>query len=153
MAGGEDYLRAVASAAGQGLLTAIWVAAGELSSSKRRAARLSVAAATAGFGWATGDKGGVRSTSEVRPTVRAESDERDRRLGPVAISVIAALSVGPLLARRQLEKRWLVRLRRHGHNHPHRALAVRMGLLAIACCLPGQLLSAHEAAKKRARCR
>jgi hypothetical protein len=58
--------------------------------------------------------------------------------------VLGVVSIGTTIGRRRLEKRWLARLEANGHEHPHRALAVRMGLLSAAVTLPGRLYAAHN---------
>lgn len=84
--------------------------------------------------------------SEGGPVVDPEPaftfDKRKAALG----AAVVALSVGAMVGRRQLEKRWLARLTRNGHPHPTRALAVRMGAVEFAGALA---LQAAEMRKDR----
>jgi hypothetical protein len=50
------------------------------------------------------------------------------------------------MAGRQLEKRWLARLIRQGHPHPHRALGLRMAAVWAAASLPARLLTVRKQA-------
>ena len=137
----QTYAGAVGSATAQGLLTAVWIASGELSEGKRRLARAGAAAAVATVGWFTSDRDTDAGDHEAPDD---PSKPVDRRRVAVVVAA-SALSIGMIAGRRQLEKRWLARLTRAGHEHPHRALALRLGLLSVAATLPGKLLAVHEA--------
>jgi hypothetical protein len=148
------YFGAVGSAVAQSLLTGAWVASGELPRSKRRAVRGAATAAVVVSGWYASAKddreisytvgeGLVIRTpdgTEVRRPVRPRS--------AIATGATAVFGLGMIVGRRELEKRWLARLQRNGHHHPHRALALRMGLLTLAGALPGRLIAAREAQRK-----
>ena len=139
----DTYARAVGASALQGLLTGIWVAAGELSPAKRRAGRaaavVTLSAVASARDWAFPDE------------EQKEKEEEQKTPGPpdkrqlLALGAAAAISTGMVLGRRRLERRWLAGLERAGHPHPYRALAVRMGLLSFAGTLPGRLVKAHTA--------
>jgi hypothetical protein len=149
------YVRAVVTTAAQGLLTGTWVASGELAPLRRRAVRAGATAAMIGVGWVTGPDQPERTVtwSEDRGLVVREKDGTElakpdrRRL--VASGIAAAVAVGMTVGRRQLEKRWLARLRRAGHPHPHRALAVRISLLTMAVMLPKELIDVYEAHRRK----
>jgi hypothetical protein len=77
----------------------------------------------------------------------SEADPPSRRravlAGAVGVGVLAA-SVGSTMAVRRLERRWLARLTRLGHPHPHRALGLRMAGLYGAVVLPARLLALRQ---------
>jgi hypothetical protein len=149
MAATPTYLSAVASAAGQGLLTATWIASGVLPTARRRAVRLAASAAVAAAGIIAdrNDPKTVSWTPDEGLKVHKDGAEQPR---PSATATAAGIALGlsMIIGRHQLEKRWFSRLQARGHQHPHRGLALRMGLLAIAGTLPARLLKAHEARKK-----
>ncbi|GID32973.1 hypothetical protein [Paractinoplanes brasiliensis] len=58
----------------------------------------------------------------------------DKRRAAMGAAVVA-LSVGAMVGRRRLEKRWLAGLTRSGHPHPTRALAVRIAAIEFAAQL------------------
>ena len=136
----NSYARAVSASALQGLLTGIWVAAGELSPAKRRAGRAAAVVTLSAVGsirdWAFPDE---------------EQDEEQKTPSPpdkrqlLVLGAAAVVSTGMILGRRRLEQRWLAGLERAGHPYPYRALAVRVGLLSFAGTLPGRLAKAHTA--------
>ncbi len=135
----DTYPRAVLTTAAQGLLAGAWSAAGELPASRRRLAR-------AGSVLVVGAIAAIADREEEpEPMVRPEIDARGLAVAAGAV----AISVGLAVQRRRLEKRWLAALIRDGHPHPHRAMAVRMGLLSIAGALPGQLIKVHEQRRPR----
>ena len=134
-----SYSRAVLTAAFQGLLTGAWIAAGELPTRNRRLARVGAVVSITALA-AIGDKDDEESETKEEP---AEFD--NRKLAITAASM--AVGLGMIAGRRAVEKRWLAALTRDGHPHPHRALAVRMGLLSFAGTLPGRLVKVHERRK------
>jgi len=144
----STYPRAVLAAALQGLLTGAWVAAGELPTRGRRLARagsvLSLSAVAS-----VGARGDSGEPDETEPTAEqyAAWDVDKRKLAAAAASI--GLSAALVVGRRQLEKRWLAALARDGHPHPHRALALRMGLLTFAGTLPGRLVKVREGRRPR----
>ena len=144
----STYPRAVLTAALQGLLTGAWVAAGELPARRRRLVRagsvLSLSAVAA-----VGGRGDSGEPDEPEPTAEqyAAGGADKRKLAVAAAAV--GISVGLVVGRRQLEKRWLAALTRAGHPHPHRALALRMGLLSFAGTLPGRLVEVREGRRPR----
>ena len=134
----DSYARAVSASALQGLLTGIWVAAGELTPAKRRATRaaavVTLSAVASIRDWAFPDE--EKEEETPRPP-----DKRQL----LAVGAAAVFTTGMVIARRRLERRWLAGLERAGHPRPYRAVAVRMGLLSFAGTLPGRLVKAHEA--------
>lgn len=139
------YPRAVVAAALQGLLTGAWVAAGELPTRQRRLARTGAVvtlSALAAFG-ERDEADGPERTAEQFAAWGADK----RKLAVTAATI--GLSVGFAIGRRQLEKRWLAALDRDGHRNPHRALAVRMGLISFAGTLPGRLVRVREGRRSR----
>jgi hypothetical protein len=89
----------------------------------------------------------LRDTPVVVPGAR-----RTTAQAAAAVAVlggVAAASVGVALAGRRLERRWLARLIRQGHPHPHRALGLRMAAVWAAASLPARLLTARGQAGGR----
>ena len=165
-----NYLGAVSSAVGQGALTAVWVGSSALPKGRRRAVRAGASIAVMAYGWVTTsreDKAAVtglfkRGDSDQAAVIELDSgtfrdlraeqadekaeDERPamngRQLAVLGVTTVGSL--GMLIGRKRLEKRWLARLQRNGHPHPYRGLALRIGALAVAATLPGQLMEAYE---------
>jgi hypothetical protein len=150
MAAPPTYLGAVASAAAQGLLTSAWIASGELPAGRRRAVRAAATAVVAAAGVIASRKEDnvVTWSKEEGVVVRDKDGKEQPRPSARGSAVGMAVGVGMLVGRRELEKRWLKRLERNGHDHPYRALALRMGLLAMAGTLPGRLAAARKARSK-----
>ena len=148
------YLGAVGTAVAQGLLTGSWIAAGGLPPAKRRAVRAAATMSVAAAGWyasAKDDRDIAYTVGEglvIRTPDGTEVRRPVRRGSAIATSAGLLFGLGMIAGRRELEKRWLARLRKDGHEHPHRALALRMGLLALAGALPGRLVAAHDARHK-----
>ncbi|HET6532663.1 MAG TPA: hypothetical protein VFH03_18915 [Actinoplanes sp.] len=154
MAGQPTYLGAVGTAVAHGALTAAWIASGELPHDRRRAVRIAGIAAVVTAGWLTS----ARDPREFSYTVgegglvvvkNPDGTEERRPVRKAALAASATFGLGMIVGRRHLEKRWLDRLRRSGHEHPHRALALRMGLLSLAGTLGSRLIAVHEAEKSR----
>jgi hypothetical protein len=139
----SSYPRAFASAALQGLLTGAWVAAGELKTRDRRLVRAASVVSLSAVA-SIGDKEKHEGEPEPEHDTVPAVDKRKLAVTAVAIGV----SVGWAVGRRQLEKRWLAALTRGGHPHPHRALALRMGLLSFAGTLPARLVKVHESRRR-----
>jgi hypothetical protein len=162
----RPYLRALADAGLDVASVGSWVAAAELSPARRRLARGALAAVTvavavpgvragrfaaepavpgAGSGLPFVDVG-IRlpdaEPSEADPSLR----RRAVLAGAVGVGVLAA-SVGAAVAGRQLERRWLARLTRRGHQHPHRALGLRMAGLYAVLVVPSRLVAVRRGAK------
>lgn len=139
------FSRAVGAAAMQGLATGTWVAAGELPARQRQLARIgSVLTISA----VTGAVAARRAAKDPKAAAeRYVEGELDRRQLAVAVAS-SALTIGLVVQRRRLEKRWLAALIRDGHPHPHRALALRMGLLVFAGSLPGRLIHRYAGRPK-----
>jgi hypothetical protein len=157
------YVRAASSAAMQGVLTGVWVAAGGMSPGRRRAVRatavvgLSAAATLADWwfdrqaaereAWATDDEIAERE-DEAKPEPREDDGLEDEAPDPEAIGTrqlallgaAAAVSAAAIAGRRLWEKRWLQRLENSGHPHPHRALGVRLGAMSFAGSLATSLI-------------
>ncbi len=139
---------AVANAGLDGLMTVVWVAAGELSPMGRRGVRLGVTTAVAAVGYVTTkDKSEPPAAAEDEPQPPAGDDGEpavppfDKRKMAVTAALLA-VSVGTMVGRRRLERRWTARLAEQGHPHPTRALAVRLGALAFGAGLLRQLAEA-----------
>ncbi len=170
----RPYLRALAEAGFDVASVGAWVAAAELPPARRRFARGALTAVTVGAaipgvraalsaaadsaGPATPGAGsglpfvdaGIRLPAD-EPT---EADGSPRRRAVLAGAVVAAMlttavaaSVGATVAGRGLERRWLARLTRHGHPHPHRALGVRMAALYAVVVVPSRLLAVRSGAQ------
>jgi hypothetical protein len=152
MAGNPTYLGAVGTAVAQGALTAAWIASGELPYGPRRAARLAFVAAVVTTGWLASARDPREYTYTVGEGLAVKNPDGTEERRPVrkaSLAASATLGLGMIVWRRQLEKRWLDRLRRAGHDHPHRALALRMGLLSLAGTLGSRLIAVQEAKKSR----
>ncbi|MEU4422083.1 hypothetical protein AB0F81_15770 [Actinoplanes sp. NPDC024001] len=157
-----SYPRAVGMAALQAALTSTWIAAGELSPVRRRLARTGLVAAVGAVSYAASDRSGGTSADEIvvgkRPVLVSEGgpvvDEEpftfDKRKAAMGAAVVT-LSLGAMVGRRQLEKRWLARLIRNGHPHPTRGLAVRVGAVEFAAQLAFQLADMRRAGGKTSR--
>jgi hypothetical protein len=154
------YLRAIGSALAEGLTTAAWVAAGELPKRRRRLVRAGTAASVVTVGALLvardptraaahdPDQTGTPESADSQLTESAQSGGTPLPLDArrIAVTVIlGVVSIGSTIGRRRLEKRWLAQLQANGHEHPHRALAVRMGLLSVAVTLPRRLYAARDA--------
>ena len=169
----RPYLRALTETALDVASVGAWIAAAELPPTRRRLARGALAAATAavaipGFraaraaadtvGPATpGARSGlpvVDAGIKLPVDEPSDPDTSPRRravlAGAVGVAVLitaVTASVGGAAAGRQLERRWLARLNRHGHPHPHRALAVRMAALYAVMVVPGRVLAVRRDAQ------
>ena len=141
MAASPTYLGAVSSSVGQALLTGAWIASGGLPAGRRRAVRLAATGSVVAVALLAERERG-REGAEVA-VIEAPDADQVRRGAAAAAGIVFGL--GMIAGRRQVEKRWLARLQRNGHEHPYRALALRMGLLSLAGSLPAKLLAAHEA--------
>lgn len=170
----RPYLRALAETGLDVASVGTWVAAAELSPARRRLARGALAAVTvavaipgargsrpaavdtagpaapgAGSGLPFVDVG-IRLSAD--PPSEAGTPPRRRAVlsgaaGAVVLATAVAASVGAAVAGRQLERRWLARLGRQGHEHPHRALGVRMAVLYAVMVVPGRLLAVRQGAE------
>ncbi|WP_433720349.1 hypothetical protein ACQP2Y_35270 [Actinoplanes sp. CA-051413] len=170
----RPYLSTLADAGLDVASVGVWVAAAELPPARRRLARGAVAAVIgavaipgirAARSAATGtDEPAVPGAGSGLPYVDvgihlpagdpSEDDASPRRravlAGAVGVGVLTtavAASVGVTVAGRQLERRWLARLTRHGHPHPHRALALRMAGLYAALTVPSRLIAVRQGTK------
>ena len=168
----RPYLRALADTGLDVASAGAWVAAGELSPARRRLARGALAAiAVAGAipevragrsavaGTAEPAVPGTRSglpfvdvgielpAAELSEEEAAEGRRRAVLAGAVGVGVVitaVVVSVGVAAASREVERRWLARLTRHGHPHPHRALAVRVAGLHAVLAVPSRLLAVRQ---------
>jgi hypothetical protein len=52
------------------------------------------------------------------------------------------------VGRRRLERVWLARLRRNGHPHPERGLALRVAAFAFVAALPRQIAQVRRSRTK-----
>ncbi|GIJ79079.1 hypothetical protein SAMN05443287_101533 [Micromonospora phaseoli] len=165
------YLRALAEAGLDVASVGAWIAAAELPPARRRIARGALAAVTVAVAipGVRAIRADVAGTAEsVIPGARsglpfvdagiripagepAGGDASARRqavlAGAVVLATAGAVSVGVAAAGRRLERRWLARLARHGHPHPHRALGVRMAALYAVVVVPSRLLAVRKAAE------
>ncbi|MCA2218668.1 hypothetical protein [Jidongwangia harbinensis] len=155
MVGTKTYAGAFSAAAIHAVSTGTWVAAGALSPGKRRALRAGVLLADMAI--AATQLARERKSAPAEPrlletpillkdvTAPEPGKPADRTLSQKTAVVSMVLSGGLAIGGRQLQKRWLARLTRAGHPHPHRALGIRMGLLSVALALPSDLLEVAEA--------
>jgi hypothetical protein len=169
----RPYLRVLAETGLDAASVGAWVAAAELSPARRRLARAALAAVAvavaipgvrrsrpaavdtaepatpgAGSGLPFVDVG-IRLSAD--PPSEADTSRRRRAAlrGAVVLTAAVAVSAGAAVAERELERRWLARLTRHGHPHPHRALGVRMAALSAVMLVPGRLLAVRQGAADR----
>jgi hypothetical protein len=140
----SSYLRAVSMSALQGLLTATWIAAAELPVAKRRVARVSAVAALSAVA-SIGDRPDPAPPEPAGEEGDTVDDAKAATRSLVLTAVVVGGSVAMIMGRRRFERRWLEALTRDGHPHPHRSLAIRMGLLSVAATLPGRLIKVREA--------
>lgn len=163
----RTYAAAVATTAIQSALTGAWVAAAELRPGRRRLARAGVAAAVVAHGFATtrsaatpaaacSPASGPGSTAAARSEPPSDADEPTAAdpagAGVPGAAVLAAgvsMSVALLVGSKRLQKRWLDRLGRGGHPHPHRGLALRLAALTFVGSLPGEI--AVQTGRRRRR--
>lgn len=160
----RPYLRALAETGLDVASVGAWVAAAELPPPRRRLARgalAAVAVAVAIPGVRADRPAAANTAGSGLPVVDAgiripadepfEADGSPRRravlagaVGVAALTTAVAVSVGAAAGSRRLERRWLARLTRHGHPHPHRALGVRMAALYAVLVVPGRLLAVRK---------
>ncbi|GAB7037096.1 MULTISPECIES: hypothetical protein [Catenuloplanes] len=167
----RPYLRALAEAGFDVASVGAWIAAGELPPARRRLARGALVAVTAAVaipgvrairadveGAAEPVIAGARSglpfvDAGIRVPAgepsggRASARRRVVLVGAAGLTAAVAVSVGGAVAVRRLERRWLERLTRQGHPHPHRALGVRMAALYSVVVVPSRLLAVRKAAE------
>ncbi|WP_157442069.1 hypothetical protein [Actinoplanes awajinensis] len=129
--------RALAWASAQAVYVGAWVAAGELSTGKRRLARVGIVAAAYAL-VPTGP-----DTPEPRPA-RTPAHPRAGLAGAAKPVAVAATGVLLMVGRHRLRNRWLAGLARSGHSRPHVALAVRMGALALVISLIDQAVRSTD---------
>lgn len=164
--GPRTYARAVTFAGLQSVLTGAWVAAAELPPGRRRLARAGIVAAIATSGAAGGDFA-FKPPGAPEPAARqaGTSDagapagvpasgsppagQPELWMPGTAVAVGVSLSTALLLGSKRLQRRWLDRLARGGHRHPHRALGVRIAALSFVGSLPAEVLQVHEARRRR----
>jgi hypothetical protein len=156
----RPYLRALAEVGLDVASVGAWVAAAELPPPRRRLARgalaaVGVAVAVPGI---RADRPIAANTAKpsspsagsrlpyVDAGIRIDASQRRRPalVGAAVLTTAVAASVGAAVAGRQLERRWLARLTRHGHPHPHRALGVRMAALYAVMVVPSRLLAVRK---------
>ena len=166
----RPYLCTLAETALDVASVGAWTAAGELAPARRRLARATVAAVNASTAipefltaraTAHTAEPATPSTSSTLPYVDAgitlpvdetsEAGPSPRRravlaaaVGAAALTTAVAVSVGGAIAGRHLQRRWLARLTRHGHSHPHRALPVRMAVLYAVMVVPSRVHAVRE---------
>ncbi len=170
----RPYLRALAEAGLDVASVGAWVAAAELPPVRRRLARGALAAVTAAVA-IPGVRAGLSAAADTSEPAApgagsrlpfvdvgiklpaeepSEGHASPRRRAVLAGAVGAAVlttavgaAVGAAAASRRLERRWLARLTRHGHPHPHRALGVRMAALYAVMVVPSRLLAVRQGAE------
>jgi hypothetical protein len=160
----RPYLRVLGETSLDVVSVGVWIAAAELPPLRRRLARAGLTALTAAT--AIPAFRAARSTTASVPEsatfigdlpfvdagIRLPTDEEADRGGSrrrtvlvaALLTTVAAGSVGVAVASHRLERRWLARLVRRGHPHPHRGLALRMAGLTAATLLPTRLLALRE---------
>jgi hypothetical protein len=160
----RPYLRVLAETGVDVVSVGAWVAVAELPPARRRLARGALAAINAavaipglrGIRPAAVDTA-VPATPGAGPGlpfvdvgIKLPVDPPSRRravlAGAAVLTTAVAASVGTAVAGRRLERRWLARLARQGHPHPHRALGVRMAVLYAVMVVPGRLLAVRHIA-------
>lgn len=163
------YLRALAEAGFDVASVGAWIAAGELPPARRRLARgalvaVTVAVAIPGVRAIRADvesaaepvipgarsglpfvDAGIRVPAGEPSGGKAAARRRVVLAGAAGLTTAVAVSVGAAVAVRRLERRWLERLTRQGHPHPHLALGVRMAALYSVMVVPSRLLAARKA--------
>lgn len=138
--GPRSLAQTIADAAQNALYTGAWVAAGELSTGRRRLVRVGVVACHVAVARVVSEEEPVDPPRVHRPTPPppepGDPAADDGRPSGAAVTRQLALvaAVGALLTvgRHQLRHRWLARLARAGHVHPHVALAHRLGAVVFA---------------------
>ncbi len=159
----RPYLRVLGETGLEVASAGAWLAAAELPPSRRRlvrAALMAVAAIRAipAARTATADADAPTAPDTQLPIVDAgirlptdeDSDGSATRRRAVMVAVfatVAAGSVGAAVASRRLEQRWLERLVRQGHPHPHRGLGLRIAGLYAAVLVPTRLLGVRKRAR------
>ncbi|MDR7277123.1 hypothetical protein [Catenuloplanes atrovinosus] len=165
------YLRTLAEAGLDVASVGAWIAAGELRPARRRLARgalvaVTVAAAIPGVRAIRADlqgaaepvipgahsglpfvDAGIRVPAGEPAAGKASARRQVVLTGAAGLTTAVAISAGAAMAVRRLERRWLERLTRQGHPHPHRALGVRMAALYSVVVVPSRLLAARKAAE------
>ena len=165
----RPYVRALADAGFDVAAVGAWVAAAELPPARRRLARGALAAVTVAVG-APAVRAGRSAVAETSgpaepgagsglpfvdvgitlPEDEPSDVEARRRIvvagavGVAVLSTVVAGSVGAAVVGRRLERRWLARLVRRGHPHPHRGLGVRMAGLYAVMVVPSRLLAVRQ---------
>ncbi|MCO8277780.1 hypothetical protein M1L60_45135 [Actinoplanes sp. TRM 88003] len=159
----RPYLRALVEAGLDVASAAGWIAAAELPPARRRLARTALAAAIAATtipGLRADRSAAVTPTDSPRlpyvdvgirlPAAEPPDNDGSSRRRAVAVgtalTAAAAVTVGTTMASRYLERRWLARLTRNGHPHPHRALAIRVAALYALVAVPSRLLAVRSEA-------
>jgi hypothetical protein len=170
----RPYVRALGEAGLDVASAGFWVAAAELSPARRRLARGALVAAAVAVALpafragrdavaddaeppAPGARSGLpyvdagirlpADSFDPDPDPDSALDPAQRRriaLAGVVLTTVVAASVGAAVAGRRLERRWLARLVRNGHPHPHRALGVRMAAVYAAVVVPSRLLAVRQ---------
>ena len=172
---GRLYLRALAEAGFDVASVGAWIAAGELRPARRRLARgalvaVTVAVAIPGIRAIRADvqnatepavpgahsglpfvDAGIRVPAGEPSAGKASARRQAVLAGAAGLTTVVAVSVGAAVAVHRLERRWLERLTRQGHPHPHRALGVRMAALYSAVVVPSRLLAVRKAAENDRR--
>lgn len=161
----RPYLRALAGTGLDVASVGAWVAAAELSPARRRLARATLVLALV----AVPDRGSsadpaasvapVPGGSSGLPFVDAgitlpagrpsRADVPPRRavlVGAAVLTAAVTFAAGGAVVGHRLQRRWLARLSRHGHPHPHRALAVRTAAVYAVLVAPARLLAARPGA-------
>ena len=165
----RHHLRALAETGLDVAAVGAWVAAAELRPARRRVARGALVALLAAVaipefragrlvvdaaGTAVPDAGsglpsvdaGIRLPADELSAADPAARRRVVLTGAAALTAAVAASAGVAVGGRRLERRWLARLHRNGHPHPHRALGLRMAGLYAVLVVPGRLQAARRGA-------
>lgn len=136
--------------------TYAWVSAGVLPAHKRRLLRGAVLAALVAAAVAidksSGSAAGTDEDDEAPTDAPAVGSPPTCGSGvPPGLLALAGVSVmvAGAIGAHWVQRRWLARLARQGHPHPHRALGVRMAILTLAGSLPARLVEVHASASGR----
>jgi hypothetical protein len=174
----RSFTQALAWAAAQAAYVGAWVAAGELSTGKRRLARVGIVAGAYALiptrrdasdnasncppapAAATPALSDTPEATLLTPKARTERSESAGRtpsslsvLGKTAKPVvIAASGILVMIGRHRLKEHWLAKLSRAGHSHPHLALATRVSVAAFAISLIDHAIKTYDDGRPRRNC-
>jgi len=130
--------------------------AGELPPGKRRLARVGLTATIAAIGIGLSmleplpeepspeDESMLTSDEPEADSIDEPAEAEPPPVSPVVGTAAGSIAVAIMIGSSLLQKRWLARLARSGHAHPHRSLALRVAVISFAGTLPARLMEVHE---------